>query len=411
MTKTVKGFFSTSDLSRGKKPIGIVPKCESCGLYKTCETPKMELYGDGRKNILIVGEAPGKQEDELGKPFVGESGKYLRAMLEKHGVSMMRDCFVTNSLICRPRKDATPTEKQLEYCKPNLLNVIKDKKPCTILTFGGSATKNVVSLVWDKADSSIAKWAGWQIPCGEYNTWICPTFDPKEVVRDIDKRNPVSGLYLEQHIKNALSKKDRPFPSNAPDYKSWVSVIMDDRLASEIILEMVESGGCVGIDLETNRLKPDHSRSEIYTCAVSWNGSKTIAFPWVGAVIPAMKKLLRSKRVKKIAHNLKFEDRWFRRILGISVRNWFVDSMTTAHVIDNRRRIAGLKFQAFVIFGQPIYDSHVEMYLKSDTPDGFNRIKEADLRELLIYNGLDALLCLLLARYQYKKTFGKDILR
>src|SRR5262245_43419820 len=88
------------------------PRCGLCGLLNKCQSPKMEVYGKGKNGILIVGEAPGANEDEQGIPFVGKAGRYLRGILHGLDVNMRNDCWLTNSLICRPPNNATPTSDQ-----------------------------------------------------------------------------------------------------------------------------------------------------------------------------------------------------------------------------------------------------------------------------------------------------------
>ena len=104
----------------------------------------------------------------------------------------------------------------------------------------------------------------------------------------------------------------------------------------------------------------------------------------------------------KIAQNLKFEDRWTRVKLGHPVRNWLWDTMLAAHVLDYRRGITSLEFQAFVQLGVQLYDKHIKPYLKSVGQSRFNRIKELDLKDLLLYNGMDSLLTYKIAMKQMK---------
>ncbi|NIS13859.1 MAG: hypothetical protein GWN12_18870 [Thermoplasmata archaeon] len=66
--------------------------------------------------------------------------------------------------------------------------------------------------------------------------------------------------------------------------------------------------------------------------------------------------------------------------------------MQAAHILDNRRGITSIKFQAFVLLGIGEYNARVEQYLESETANSLNRIAEIDTRDLLLYNGLDSLL-------------------
>src|SRR3990167_10688883 len=124
-TILMKGFFHSSRVQVESPEGSLVPKCGACGLFKSCQSPKMGRYGDGRKKVLVVGEAPGQTEDEDGRPFIGKAGTFLRQCLRQIGADLDQDAWTTNSLICRPPKNTTPEIKQISYCRPNLLNTIK----------------------------------------------------------------------------------------------------------------------------------------------------------------------------------------------------------------------------------------------------------------------------------------------
>jgi hypothetical protein len=114
-----------------------------------------------------------------------------------------------------------------------------------------------------------------------------------------------------------------------------------------------------------------------------------------------VKKLLLSP-VPKIGWNIKYEDRWFAA-MGVSVNNWAWDGMQAAHVLDHRPGITGLKFQAYVRLGQSSYGDRVHPMLEASSGNDPNRIRQVDLRELLLYNGLDSLLTYNVAVAQRKE--------
>lgn len=384
------GFFSELQIA-SKAPQARLPACGACGLFKQCQSPKMPIDGEGRKKILIVGEAPGKNEDQEGQPFVGKSGRLLRDTLDDLGVNMRKDCWITNALICRPPGNRTPTDKEIGYCRPNINLAIDDLKPNVIITLGKAAVTSVIEPLWKENVGGMIRWAGWNIPCQRPNTWICPTFHPSYVLRE--DRNRAVKLLFEQHLKRAITHKDKPW-KEVPDYRKEVEIIMDPDEAAKIIRKFTKKGGNVAFDYETNMLKPDSDDAQIITCSVCWEGKRTIAYPWHGKAIAATSDMLRSENVAKIASNAKFEERWTKAILKHGVKNWRWDTMLAAHVLDNRRTITSIKFQAFVLLGQEKYDNHIAPYLRSTTKscNSPNRIKEVNLRELLMYNGLDSLL-------------------
>lgn len=371
-----------------------VPECWLCRLDKGCHTPKMKVSGHGKKGILIVGEAPGEEEDRQGRAFVGRTGQELREVLERLGVNPNRDCWFTNALICRPPGNKIPNLKMIGHCRPNLTKTIEKLSPKVVLLLGAKAVRSLIGPMMGKEDpGGISTWAGWRIPCRNPNVWICPTYHPSYVLRE-EKRNyyPVLRRMWEDHIKAAVKQKEKPW-KKVPDYAKQVTVVKSDRRAAVILKMMTFQGATVAFDFETNCLKPDGPRSKIVSCAVS-DGATTVAYPWHGRAIDATAAMLKDKNVRKIGYNLKFEDRWCRAKLGFGVRNWIHDGMITAHGLDNRGGISSLRHQAFILCGQEDYDSHIKPYLmsKDDSGNSENRITELPLDDLLLYNGLDALL-------------------
>jgi len=182
-------------------------------------------------------------------------------------------------------------------------------------------------------------------------------------------------------------------------------VILDPQQAAKRLKGIFKAGKAFTFDYETNRLKPDHPDSEIVCCSVS-NGDETISYPWVGAAITATYKLL-SSSLPKLGANIKFEARWTLAILDLKIRNWKWDSMISAHHLDCRRNITSVKFQALVRLGQDNWSKDISPFLESSDANGFNRIREVDMRKLLMYCGLDALLEYLLCQLQRKEMLGK----
>lgn len=395
------GFFSKSELQT-KAPIPLLPRCGACGLLDTCITPKMAVSGRGERKILIVGEAPGKEEDQQGRAFVGVSGQDLSAICRKNGVELREDCWVTNALICRPPNNTIKDEAVVDHCRPNLIKTVKQLQPEVIILLGGRAVTSLLGWLWKDDVGKIGRWVGWQIPSQRLNAWVCPTYHPSFVLRSDKENNPLPRWFYEDQLGRALQLRGRPWQT-IPDYPSQVEVTLDPVRAAAVIRKMIARGGTVAFDYETDRIKPDHPDARIVCCSVCWEGKKTIAYPWMGDAIQATRELLLSP-LKKVGQNMKFETRWSLAKLGVVVQNWVWDCMLAAHVYDNRPDITSIKFQQFVWLGAESYDDHIKPYLESDkrkaggnTP---NRIKDIDLKQLLLYCGMDSLLEYLVAMKQ-----------
>ena len=387
-----KGFFNSSVLE-STAPASLIPKCGACGLLHKCKSPKLPVVGKGKKKILIVSEAPSKWDDDRNQLCANSDDRLpLESALKRCGLNMLRDCWVTSALICHPNGE-NPTPDQLSHCRPNLVKTIKRLNPDIIIPLGFAGVGSIIPHLWKDNIGSATRWFGMKIPSQQINSWVCPTFAPAHVhhlIKTNDKKSSVTRIHFNRHIRTAVELKGKPFDS-IPDYRSKIKVVMEPKKAAAQIRKMISKGGMVAFDYETNRLKPDEDNARIISCSVCWKGKRTIAFPFHGEVIPAMQELLDSD-LPKIASNLKFEDRWTRKYYGHGVRNWYWDTMLAAHVLDQRPYITSIKFQSFVLLGAGSYDDHITKYFRKTDENGLNAIHEIDLKELLIYNGMDSLL-------------------
>jgi len=392
-----KGFFHSSDFQT-KDKIPMTARCGLCGRYKNCESPKMLPTGKGRKKILFVAEAPGKEEDKRNIQLIGKSGQLLRRYLRKMNVDLDKDCWKTNAIICYKEGNPTPNDDIIEACRPNLMKAIKQYQPNVIILLGKIAIKSLISVLWKEDDGIVSKWAGYNIPCHNPNAWIICTYHPAYLLRMNDK---VLNRFFEKHLRTAIKKsKSKPW-RDVPNYKNQIEIIMNPSQVVREIKEMINKGGLIAFDYETNCLKPEGERTKIISCSVCWKGKKTIAFPWQREIKHSIDQLLKSP-TPKIASNIKFEDRWTRVKMGHPVRNWWWDTMIAAHVLDNSPKVTSIKFQSFVRLGAESYDDHIAPFLKSTKNSRFNRIDEIDLKDLLLYNGLDSLLEYKVAMRQMK---------
>ena len=117
-------------------------QCRNCGL---CEGRTQAVLGAGVPNsrIVIVGEGPGRNEDEQGKPFVGRSGQLLDQMLEQVGLSRNRNVFITNIVKCRPPEIRDPLPEECLACRPWLDRILETIDPKIILCVGRIAAQQL----------------------------------------------------------------------------------------------------------------------------------------------------------------------------------------------------------------------------------------------------------------------------
>lgn len=117
--------------------------CTACGL---CNGRRHAVFGHGGQPTrwLVVGEAPGEQEDRQGQPFVGRSGQLLDAMLSAVGMSRERDVFIANVIKCRPPGNRNPKPEEIAACSPYLMRQIALLKPERILVLGRFAAQTLL---------------------------------------------------------------------------------------------------------------------------------------------------------------------------------------------------------------------------------------------------------------------------
>ena len=97
-------------------------------------------------NLLIIGEAPGAQEDLDGEPYVGKSGKLLNELLMKAGIEFHKDVYFCNVIKCRPPNNRKPTTKEINIHKPWLLQQIKLIDPKFIILTGSIAMRTILEI-------------------------------------------------------------------------------------------------------------------------------------------------------------------------------------------------------------------------------------------------------------------------
>ncbi len=119
-----------------------VRRCRRCGLHRT-RTQAVTGEGPCPSKIMLVGEAPGREEDLEGRPFVGAAGKLLEKMLA--AIRLKRsEVYITNVVKCRPPGNRTPEREELEACRPYLARQIRLVKPKAILALGAVAVKSLL---------------------------------------------------------------------------------------------------------------------------------------------------------------------------------------------------------------------------------------------------------------------------
>lgn len=363
----------------------------ACSLCTSCRSPRMPVTGQGQMKTLVIAEAPGEQEDQKGIQLIGPAGQVLRHVLAEFGLDLDRDCRKTNAVRCRPPNNRKPTAREVQTCQPHIWEEIKTHPPKLILLLGQTALESFLLGHWKKEVGQIGRWRGFTIPDQKAECWVCPTYHPSYILRSQQGReirgkagDSVEEIFFLHDIENALKHLREPFSIfTIPEPEIYVTPIDSIHVRNHI-----------AIDYETTGIKPFRTGHRIVSCGVCGDDGKPFAFPMEDKMFVVWRAILKDRDVSKIAHNMKFEHQWARHCLGVETAGWEWDTMLAAHVLDNRRGITSLKFQAYVNFGVADYAGNIQDTFDSDGGDGFNVLKgTAPTEELLRYNALDAFFC------------------
>ena len=131
--------------SKQAKLDSIAKQIASCADCQLCKTRTYTVPGEGpaEAKLFFIGEAPGREEDKTGRPFIGQSGRLLTTMLNNSGID--RDnVFITSILKCRPPSNRKPQKNEVEACTPHLLEQLEAIKPQVIVLLGLTAIKNTI---------------------------------------------------------------------------------------------------------------------------------------------------------------------------------------------------------------------------------------------------------------------------
>ena len=175
--------------------------CRQCGLHAT-RTQTVFGVGSRSAKLLVVGEAPGADEDRLGEPFVGRAGQLLNSMLRALG-SPREHVFIANVLKCRPPGNRDPNPDEVSCCRPFLQRQIALLQPQMMLAVGRIAAQNLLAT-----DTPIAKLRGSVHRFGERATPLIVTYHPAYLLRSPgEKRKAWSDL---RFVRSEMARASEP---------------------------------------------------------------------------------------------------------------------------------------------------------------------------------------------------------
>jgi uracil-DNA glycosylase len=174
--------------------------CTKCALHAS-RTQGVFGVGNREAQWLVVGEAPGAEEDRRGEPFVGRAGHLLDAMLKAIGLSRGRNVYIANVLKSRPPGNRDPKPEEVAACLPYLMRQIELLKPRVMLAVGRIAAQNLLAT-----DAPLGRLRGKVHHFGELNTPLIVTYHPAYLLRTPgDKRKAWEDLKFARSVFQGLN--------------------------------------------------------------------------------------------------------------------------------------------------------------------------------------------------------------
>ena len=176
--------------------------CTRCSLHKT-RTQGVVGVGPQRTDWMVIGEAPGAEEDRRGEPFVGRAGHLLDAMLRAIELDRKTNVYIANVLKSRPPNNRDPKPEEVAACLPYLMRQIALLQPRLMLAVGRIAAQNLLST-----DMSLSRLRGKVHYFGELNTPLIVTYHPAYLLRTpADKRKAWEDLKFARSVFRQLTDR------------------------------------------------------------------------------------------------------------------------------------------------------------------------------------------------------------
>lgn len=341
----------------------------------------MRSSGSQHPKLIIIGEAPGEDEDRKGEPFVGRSGQLLRNVLQELEFDLSKDVRFTNVVRCRPPENKI-NKKAIDYCKEFAIQEVEQYKPQWVFLMGGSPLTGILG------ESGITNWNGVIVP--KNGTTYVPLFHPAYILRNENMMRDWLGAMLTAIGGDVEKQKnfERVYPQSLSELRS-----MEKYLEGQEV---------ISYDTEVSALDPYSDYSMML--AVSFSGEEVAySYPlyhpeakWsekeLSLVVDTTHRILMSHSGSVIGHNVKFDQLQTASLLD----TWFNaegDTMLISHLLDSRRGIHGLKRLAGIHIGMYEYEQELTHYIQEHpeaNPKKGGSYAFVPLDILLPYSAMDA---------------------
>lgn len=317
------------------------PACQNCSLSKTTGT--VCLAGEGPKNadVMVVGEAPGAEEEKTGRPFMGASGKKLREALAKNGI---RSVFITNTVRCRPPQNRKPSAAEVKACREYLDYEIERIAPKIVVALGATPTKALFkgkaavsqhhgTIVSDES-KKYRGYVSYHPAAMLYNPGVEPAFnaDIARLARLINGDLPPDTLVwnlvrrgnLQQFLKEFREATQFSFDLEtsglfAHDKKGWINCVGIGLPKRTWVIPTMRAGWY------PSRKNPKKLK---YYRGSPWGRGRAFEF-----LIRMLVGICKKNPKEVVTQNGKFDNIWLERYVGRRFKITF-DTMLASHTLD-----------------------------------------------------------------------------
>ncbi len=186
----------------------LAERCRRCPLHIT-RTQTVFGYGNIASGVMVIGEAPGGNEDIYGKPFIGKAGERFSSILKEYGVERDRDFYITNVVKCRPPKNRDPEPSEVRACEPYLFAQIEIIKPKLFLALGRYSATWLLGL---KHTVNMKDVRG-RFLISRFNTLMLVTYHPSTV-------DHARNASFRDYVLNALKEDLKLFADKIKELKN-----------------------------------------------------------------------------------------------------------------------------------------------------------------------------------------------
>jgi DNA polymerase len=203
-------FFSETDPYNAISSLEFNAVCQQCNKCSLSLTRHHVVVGHGimPNKLMIIGEAPGEQEDLQGKPFVGRAGQLLTKILNAVQIDREKDAYITNIVKCRPPQNRNPLEEETLACKGFLIHQIQQVKPKVLILLGSPAIKTLVKEEKKSISALRGRWIKQKVSYMNDALYIMPMFHPSYLLRNASPEKGKPKWLTWQDIKEVKAVLD-----------------------------------------------------------------------------------------------------------------------------------------------------------------------------------------------------------